>query len=493
MSVQQSVVDVTVTPQPADAAKPRRFTRRAAAWLAWSLWAFFVILEVFSLLLTYANHPASFVTDLSGALILLAYMTVGALIASRRPENAVGWIFCAIALSLAIGFFAEYYAVYTLVTNPGSLPFGPFMAWSSIWTRDIGFVLVFTFLILLFPTGRLPSERWRPIARLTFVVLVLISVWESLQPGPLPFAPSVSNPFGVETPDYLHAILGLGLFIFLLAITAACVASLIARFRRASGDERQQLKWFVFASVPLVIMAVMNPFQQDLGPAFVEIYDVLFRLSVAALPIAAGIAILRHHLYDIDLIINRTLVYVPLTAILAGAYAALMAFLQRFFVALTGEESDAAIVLTTLGLTASFTPLKNGLQIVVDKGFKEAPDSTKKLKALGERVQSDISVIDRNKATRRLLDEAAAAFHAQSGAIYLQQNGHRQLLHTYGDWRDADSRISVPLESEGEHLGLLELGVRRNGLGYTDKERQLLQEVADQVAVAIIRQGEVHD
>jgi hypothetical protein len=211
----------------------------------------------------------------------------------------------------------------------------------------------------------------------------------------------------------------------------------------------------------------------------------LFAASIAPIPIAVGIAILRYRLYDIDLIINRTLVYVPLTGIVTGLYSASVALFQKLFQALTGENSDAAIVISTLILASLFTPMKNGLQSLVDRRFKEESDSTRKLKALGEQARSVLEVVDAEQATRRLLDEATPAFGATGGAISLWQGGKLKLVHTSGQWNDGDPKISVPLEHDGKQLGLLQLGPRRSGSEYTEQDRETLQEVTGLVAGTI--------
>jgi hypothetical protein len=207
-------------------------------------------------------------------------------------------------------------------------------------------------------------------------------------------------------------------------------------------------------------------------------------LALAAFPVAAGIAILKYRLYDIDLLINRTLVYVPLTGILAGLYAASIALFQKLFVGITGEKSDAAIVITTLILASSFTPIKNSLQSTVDKRFKEVPDPTKKLRAFGEQVRSFVQMNSAEQLTQRLLDEVTTAFNASGGAVYLGEHGNFQLIHTSGEW-NGDAVLSVPLQREGERLGLISLAARLNSADYTPKDRQTLQDLVDVVVQAV--------
>jgi hypothetical protein len=341
-----------------------------------------------------------------------------------------------------------------------------------------------TFGLLLFPTGRLPSRRWRPVAWAAAILVVLLVVLHALAPGPVDAErlPLVRNPFGVEGLDGMAQLS----LILILPAVLACVLSVALRFRRAPGDERQQIKWFSYAAVLLIFAIGVTLLNESLGRPFPEpVIGILLFIPIAGLPISVGIAVLKYRLYDIDLIINRTLVYVPLTAILAGLYSASVALFQRLFQAATGERSDAAIVITTLILAASFTPIKNALQGIVDKRFKEAPDATKKLKALGEEVGARIYPINVRQVTRRLLEEAATAYGAKAGAFHLQQDGGVRLVHTYGEWEGDEARTSIPLDSDEERIGFIQLGARHNGLDYSDKDLEVLQQVANTVACAI--------
>jgi hypothetical protein len=267
-----------------------------------------------------------------------------------------------------------------------------------------------------------------------------------------------------------------------------CTVSVILRFRSANGQERQQIKWFAYAAglaivqfaLTIVIAFVPTSVPQDVA-------DILLVLSVAAFPIAAGIAILRYRLYDIDLLINRTLVYVPLTAILAGVYSASIALFQKLFVAVTQEQSDAAVVITTLILASSFTPIKNGLQGAVDKRFKEVADPTKRLKSFGEQVKSFVQMNSTEQLTQRLLDEVTTAFNAKGAAVYRGEGQHERVRVAYATqgWHEGGEEISVPMMSNGRIMGRVALGARRNGQEYTERDRQTLQNIVDVVGQAM--------
>jgi len=422
MDVQQPAVAVAPGGQAGGmegAEKPRKVI--FAPWLAWAAWALSVALVATSLVLTHLNVPDKGADDLMfevvGVLVLLAYATVGALISSRRPDNPIGWLFLAAPLLAGLGIFAEEYTHYSLVTDPGSLPAGGVTAAFTSWPQDIGLSIMFTFLFLLFPDGRLLSRRWRAAALLAVTMILVLVVRDAFSPGILKNVKGVRNPLGIEGIDGFFNFLNSIGDILLLAAAAACAASVVVRFRRARGDERQQMKWFAYAAIITITLFVteaalsFTPFKISQSAL-----DILLFLCLLPVPIATGIAILKYRLYDIDLLINRTLVYVPLTAILAGVFAASTALFQRLFLAITGQQSDAVVAITTLILVALVTPVKNGLQGVVDKRFKETPDPTKKLRAFGDQVQSYVQMSSAEQLTRRLVDEATSAVQSTGGA-----------------------------------------------------------------------------
>ena len=298
---------------------------------------------------------------------------------------------------IAVGSFAEEYARYALLTRPGSLPGGQVMAWLGGWPQDTGLFLILSFLPLLFPDGTLPSRRWRGVAWLAAGGITLVGIFDALHPGPVSSRLSVPNPLGTAAVVPLAELLNDPI---ILATVIACGASVLVRFRRAKGDERQQLKWFAYAAALATGLFIGFALLGLLGIVIPdEVHDSLLVLAIAAFPVATGIAILKYRLYNIDLLINRTLVYVPLTGILAGLYSASIALFQRLFQATTGEKSDAAIVLTTLILASSFTPIKNSLQTVVDRRFKEAPDPDREA-ALVWRAGAGLRPTEQHRADR---------------------------------------------------------------------------------------------
>jgi hypothetical protein len=487
MEVYQLGAETGANTQVSGAAETVSRRGRMAPLLAWSTWAVSTALGGLNLLIPYLTNPDSFannlLVNLLGTPVLFLYATVGAIVASRRPENRVGWLFCIAALLVATGTAAEEYARYALVTAPGSLPFGLGAAWLRAWVLNAGLFLMFTLLLLLFPNGRIPSARWRVTAQLVGIAVVLVALIDAFRVGWVADSLHVTNPLGIE--GISHAGDLLQTVIIPVAIMV-CLASVIVRFRHSKGDERLQLKWFAYAAalsigqwVLTYALAVFVP-----GDALEPVHDILLTCSLATFPIAAAIAILKYRLYNIDLIVNRTLVYVPLTAILAGVFSVSIDLSQKFFVAATGAQSDAAIVLTTLIVVSSFEPIKSGVQAVVDRRFKEAPDPTRHLRAFGGEVQTFVQLNSPDRLGRRLLDEVLSAFGAVGGAVYLGEQGHYHIVYASNRWV-GEAHITVPLKGRAGMLGLVSLGARRNGRDYTSQDRRTLQGIADVVAEAI--------
>src|SRR5215204_1388484 len=306
---------------------------RTATWLAWSLAALSLVLCAAAIALYLVTlpvqPPSSWGTGglsavLYAYLLFLAFPLVGALIASRRPEIPIGWICLAVGIFWMLAIMSGSYAVYGLrVASPGLVPFPAAIGSLGEWLAPATGALIGTYLILLFPDGRLPSRRWRPLAWLSGAVIVLMSVGSALTPGRLADLGGVGNPFGLEEyPWVADATQSVTLLLPVCILAAA--ASLVLRYLRSGGEEREQIKWLAFAASilgfgfsSLVIPGIVSP--NDGGganPLWENLLEDAVTLSFAGVPIAVGIAILRYRLYEIDLIINRALVYGSLTATL---------------------------------------------------------------------------------------------------------------------------------------------------------------------------------
>lgn len=457
---------------------------RTAARVAWGLWGLGMALSLGGLVFLALNvstaRPGRFGFPGFPAIFAFAFATVGALIASRQPRNPIGWLFCSAGVGSGLQTLAEEYAVYALLTQPGSVPDGLAVAWFQnwVWLPIVGPIV--TFLFLLFPNGQLLSPRWRAVVWFAALALTVATIGYGFRPGPVDNLTMVQNPVAFEAARLFLAA-GFPLFTGGIVLSAS---SMVLRLLRAKGDEREQLKWFAYAAILAGVTLGSSLFFLDRIPH----YDIVVIGCFLGIPVATAIAILKYRLYEIDLLINRTLVYGPLTAILAGAYIASIQLFRVLFVTLTGQSSDAAIVLTTLVVAAAFTPVKNRLQAFVDTYFKELRDPAKKLQQLSARVSSVVQVLQREQLARCLLDEAADAFDATSGAVYLRQDEEPRCVHTRGPW-GGEAHLAVSLRYQDAELGVLLLGPRQNGAAYTDRDRESLQAAADVVAQALTLTG----
>lgn len=339
---------------------------RAVGWAAWGLWALTVLAGAPTLLLASVNGPSSVRNTAFVSALILAFSTVGALVASRRPENPIGWLFCSGAFLWIFGELALEYAVYALVSGPGALPAGAWAGWLGGWARGAGWFLVVVFFLPLFPTGRLPGRRWRPVmwGIVGFFVFFTLVMWLSPASSDLRLA-SLRNPMGLDL-----AVMSLLLEVVYLTLPLLPVvggAAVVVRFRRSRGEERQQIKWFAYA---VIVMVVLFACWFALALAGLVAADALmWTVPLLGLPVAIGVAILKHRLYDIDAIINRTLVYGVLTVSLGLAYFGTVVALQYAFRLLIGQESDLAVVASTLVMAALFNPLRRRIQGLIDRAF----------------------------------------------------------------------------------------------------------------------------
>jgi hypothetical protein len=369
-------------------------SRRTASRLAWSLCALAVALMALSLLLLNLNlsHPNTYVYDywLDNTLGTISYAPVGALIASRRPANPVGWLLCLNAIALSVGYFSAQYAIYTLLAQPGSLPAGEALAWIASWILPVIIgIQVFSFLV--FPTGRLPSDRWKWLAWLTVAFVIVGVITSAFSFGANAGLGPIPNPLGIEGFSKVYDIL-MNMLPFLYVAVAS---SLFVRLRRAVGVERQQIKWFAYAAAATIsgiTLAYMIPDTID-TPLWFE--RVGFALNIAVTPaisVSMGVAILRYRLYDIDFIINRTLVYVALTASLGLVYFGGVTATQAILQTLTGLEKlpQLAIVASTLLIAALFNPLRRRVQALVDRRFyRRRYDARKTLEIFSARLRDE--------------------------------------------------------------------------------------------------------
>ena len=350
-------------------------SHRTASWVALSMCALSLASTALAALLLVRNlsYPNPYVFDLwvQGIVIPITCSTVGVIIASRRPDHPIGWLFCAVGLLAGVNHFFAEYAIFALLTQPGSLPGGQASAWVAAWPWMPSNALL-VFVALLFPDGRLPSRRWLPFAWLNVVVAVVGTVAVAFLAGPIPALAPIENPLGVEGAQTLLgpvATVAGALERGILGVVA--VGSLFLRLRRARGGEREQIKWLAYAASVVVIGAILTYVIPEATDAqwVGQVGLALLAVGFVGIPIAIGIAILRYRLYDINLLINRTLVYGSLTAILVAHYFGSIIWLQIAFVELTGQRSTLAVVASTLVIAALFRPWQGWVQGFVDRRF----------------------------------------------------------------------------------------------------------------------------
>ena len=485
----------------------------AATRLAWSLWVACVVLFTLTLLLDLttpeSNLPrtgerADPILAVLMGLLSLAYPTVGALIASHLPTNPIGWIFCGAGLLYATQRFSIAYADYALLGGFG-WPGGETVAWFSTWVALAGPVLAGVFLMLLFPNGRLPSRRWLTVAWVAIFGAALTALGDAFTPDQLRTHSFVENPFGVvgvigsTFPMYkvfsASTVFGTTL---LLMSTLAALFSLILRLHRARGDERQQLKWFLYAAVPATVcvgVALIDVVLHHLntyflffknspdytGPwnwEFIIFISYLGVYAALAVPVFTYIAILKYRLYDIDIIVNRTLVYGALTACVVGIYVLAVGGLGALFQA----RGNLAVSLLATGVVAVlFQPLRSRLQRGVNRlMYGERDDPYAVISRLGRRLEATIAP---ESVLPTIAETIAQALKLPYAAILLKEGEGFRTAAAYGS--PTGEPEALPLMYQREEIGRLIIAARAPGEAFSPADRRLLEDLARQAEVAV--------
>jgi hypothetical protein len=428
-------------------------------------------------------------------LIFIASGLLGAIVASREPSNSVGWLMCAGSLAGVMLALPLDYGYLALVVEHGSWPLGGTALWLEAWGWSPLIGMFFSMITLRFPDGRVPP-RWRIVDWLAVAGTVVFALSLALAPPSVLsgfqflssaqafqlLAPHIHNPLDLSLPvDLLGQVRLIGLVMILLAGVGS-VASVVGRFRRSTGVERLQLKWFAYSGVLVgvgfvYLLVALVFLKQSYGDANLPLDAAAF-----SLPIAIGIAILRYHLYDIDLIINRTLVYAILTAILGGVYVAGIEFTQRLFVFYTGQRSDTAIVIMVFAVATLFTPVQKWAEGAVERRLG-GRSPAERLEMLASSVEEIIRVIDPHRIARWLVDESVRSFEADGGELYLEAHHSTEPFHVAGHITGRPA-LEVAVRHGHERLGRLLLGHRRKSF-YSERDRAAIQRSADVLGEAL--------
>jgi len=418
---------------------------------------------------------------------------LGALVASREPRNSVGWLMCAASLAAVLLYIPTDYGYAAGVIEHGAWPLAGQAFWVGAWAWVPVLSLFLPAITARFPDGIVPSQ-WRAVEWLAMAGTAATALGAALSPPdllvrflllPRPklavVEPIITNPLAGFAPVAMPGIvLFIGLGLVLLAYLAS-LGSVVDRFRHARSEERLQLKWFAYAVGLIATAVVYGAAVELIGVVPPGAIDVALHLSFLSLPLAIGIAILRYRLYEIDVIINRSVVYLTLTAILGALYTAVITFLNRLFISASGQKSDAAYVLTAFVVVVAFGPVKDALQRRVDRRLGRAWASDA-LDSFSAGVDAVVSVLDVHRIACRLVDQAVLAFDAYGAELYLRSADGS--LYCRGEMHGEVS-IEVVLRHEGTDFGRLVMGRRRGDAAYTRRDREALQRSADSVGEAL--------
>jgi signal transduction histidine kinase len=463
---------------------------RAAGRLAWSLAILAASLAVAGAIFGQKNGsaPLSYngVFELVG---VLAFAVLGAILASRRPSNAIGWIYVGTAVSFALSTLGDQAATYGLVTNPGAVPGAAFGSWLSVWVWAPASGLLMVFSLLLFPDGRLPSRRWRPVAWLGALGIVLITVPVAIEGWSLRGQRLLySNEPPPTLPDAFRLAVHVQQFAFLVMFLLALVSaiSLVVRFRRASGDEREQIRWFAFGGGLLILGFVSNTLTNN---------NFLGIVGLAGLPVASTIAILKYRLYDIDVVISKTVVYGLLAAFFTAVYVAIVVGIGTAF----GSRSSRLLtVLAAVVMAVAFQPVRERARRLANRivyGKRATPYEV--LSDFSERAAGAYSTEDVLPRMARVLAEGTGATRAE---VWLRVGDELRPTASWPQGSEIESsRLGIvghefpefpgsaeafPVRHQGELLGALTLD-KPPSEPLTPTETKLLSDLASQVGLVL--------
>jgi signal transduction histidine kinase len=423
-------------------------------------------------------HPSPpAVSDVTGVVLVygiqIIIMTLGALIVSRQARNPIGWIFLAVGLLLGLSNVADGYTTIASTSLPGA----PAAVWFDNFAQGPWVFGIFVFVFLLFPDGRLPSHRWRPVAWVAVTAIFLLALGDAMLPGPLRSYPSVRNPFGVDVLGTVLRVTNKIAFVILLLVLVAAGASLVLRFRRSRGEERQQLKWVASATVLAAVLLLSGPIFWFVLPSPTWLWPAAFSVAVASIPISIAIAMLKYRLYAIDLIINRTLVYGALTASVVGLYVLVVGYLGN--VLRTGTNLGISLVATGL-VAILFQPLCERLQRGVNHlMYGDRDDPYAVISRLGQRLEGTLSP---QAMLPTIVETVAQALKLPYVALALQHDEGYTIAAASGT--PPDKPFTLPLSYQQETIGQLLLAPRAPDESFSPADRRLLEDLARQAGIA---------
>ena len=490
----------------------RRLRPTTAAWLAWSLWVLsFAFAAAFIALVILDSSRIGFGNPVLAALglgFLLVYPALGLLIALRRPENRIGWIFLVLGLWFQVQSFSSEYALRAFVIARGSLPAAAFVAWFYPWAGQVLLWAILPLLILLYPTGRLPSPRWRPVVWLIPIAAALEGLVYMVRPGELmagnqgvyhQFA-LLPNPTGLTQLAGPLKLAESLLNIYLIIIILACGAGLLSRFRRAGSEERQQLKWFLYvAALVCLDVVIAIPIRAVIHSHWVgDIEWVLGAYAVAfGFPGAATIAVLKYRLYDIDPVINKSVVFGAMAAFITAVYVAIVVGLGGLLGSGTRPNLALSIVATAI-VAVAFQPVRERVQRLANRlvyGKRATPYDV--LSQFSHRVAGSYSNEEVLPRMARVLAEGTGASRAD---VWIRLGDG---IAPAASWPSGDgpapSRIAitgqllppvpgvsriVPIRHQGQLLGALSIN-KRPGEALTPIEEKLLADLAAQAGIVL--------
>jgi signal transduction histidine kinase len=426
-------------------------------------------------------------------LAFASFPVLGAVVVSRAPRNSLGWIFIAVGFALGIGYFGEQYAQIGLVEDPGSLPGAQFGAWLQNWYWLVVIGPIFTFVLLLFPNGRLPSPRWRWLAWTTGILGLVVTVASMLEERIVGEGINFRNPIGIKGLADVEQNWGAA-FMAIAVCGLLCGVSLIVRYRRARGDERQQLKWFTYAaSFLLVIMFA----EEMLAGAGIEFPTFVFALQLLALPTSIGIAILKYRLYDIDVVINRTIVFGVLAAFITGIYVAIVVGIGTLLG--SQDEPNLALSIAATAIVAiAFSPVKERTQRIANRlvyGRRATP-----YEALARFTDEVATSYETDRVAPAMAKTIVDATGAERAEVWLALDhtmvraagepdaGETPEAISLGDDMRVDSipgaDVTSPVIHNDELLGALTL-TKKRGEALTPVDKKLLDDLAAQAGIVL--------